>query len=772
MDILETQPNFESLSVKDLLRARDLYHYHLLNKANVVGTAIGRYLIRKDDPWPTSRRSSAKQAQKSEPRPERRFDNSEVRDYSWPCILALVKDWVAESEFASGGQLRPHQIIPKTLYLPDGLMVPVCVVKVTQSDAGPIGTPQWQWPKSLIGGGFPLEVAVQGRNRFASIGCLVSDGHTAYALTNRHVCGEEGTPVFSVLRGQRQQIGTASALQLTRQLFSEVYPEFAGARTYLNLDIGLVRIDDLNDWTSQIYGLGQIGEMADLNEANITLRLIDADVTAQGAASGLLKGKIKALFYRYKSVGGYDYVSDFLIAPEGDGAPQTRAGDSGTVWHLASHTVADKESELLRPLAVEWGGQTFLTDHSSARFNFALATSLSNVCKLLDVELVRSQNLGPRPYWGQMGHYSIAALACRALAPGKLRQLMTANLERISFARGELTPEAIKAALKHARENDDFVALADVPDIVWKNLPGRITGGRDRPAGNGRTTGPEHPTHYADIDQPNGAGLTLMDACLANPQDINVQFWRAFYDAQGHTASRDRGLLPFRIWQIFRAMTEAVAADELPAFVCAAGVLSHYVGDACQPLHGSVLADGYKDQEIIITRTRRDGSGTYEERSHVGAGVHSAYETAMVDRFADDLMQGLINAIAAEPNDPQIGAMATGHDAAFETIKLMRRAADRIPPADLVDAYVAAGGTKTVAVYKALWEAFSTETIATMADGARLLARLWEGAWAAGNGDRLADNRMRAARESTLMRLYRNPQFLPSLDLDHVEGEL
>jgi hypothetical protein len=36
--------HFESLSIKDLLLARNVYHYHLMNKANVVGTAIGRYL--------------------------------------------------------------------------------------------------------------------------------------------------------------------------------------------------------------------------------------------------------------------------------------------------------------------------------------------------------------------------------------------------------------------------------------------------------------------------------------------------------------------------------------------------------------------------------------------------------------------------------------------------------------------------------------------------------------------------------------------------------
>ena len=49
MTVLDLDYNFASLSLNDLLEARDTYHYHLLSKANVVGTAVGLYLIRKDE---------------------------------------------------------------------------------------------------------------------------------------------------------------------------------------------------------------------------------------------------------------------------------------------------------------------------------------------------------------------------------------------------------------------------------------------------------------------------------------------------------------------------------------------------------------------------------------------------------------------------------------------------------------------------------------------------------------------------------------------------
>lgn len=47
--------DFSSLSLKDLIEAGDLYHFHLMSKANVVGTAVGLYLIRDDEDWPQAR---------------------------------------------------------------------------------------------------------------------------------------------------------------------------------------------------------------------------------------------------------------------------------------------------------------------------------------------------------------------------------------------------------------------------------------------------------------------------------------------------------------------------------------------------------------------------------------------------------------------------------------------------------------------------------------------------------------------------------------------
>jgi hypothetical protein len=52
-DFLGSERSFSSLSVNDLLVAREQFHFHLMHKANVVGTAIGKYRIRKTDPQVT-----------------------------------------------------------------------------------------------------------------------------------------------------------------------------------------------------------------------------------------------------------------------------------------------------------------------------------------------------------------------------------------------------------------------------------------------------------------------------------------------------------------------------------------------------------------------------------------------------------------------------------------------------------------------------------------------------------------------------------------------
>jgi hypothetical protein len=651
IDYSATDADFNLLSLRDLLAAREQFHLHLIHKPNVIGTAVGRYRIRKSDPWPNPEDPHGKQGKSRKPRSIRTLANSQVRPNSWPAILVFVRRWIEPGDFS-----HPEDVVPPAVYMPNGQRVPICVIQAERDDVRHEGDANYNYPAIAIGGGYPVICEVQGREHVASIGCLVTDGHRIYALTNRHVAGESGSVISSILGGNRERIGASAALQLARAPFSSIYPEWPGHIFYVDLDVGLIDIDDLSRWTTQVYGVGEIGELADFDASNISLRMIGCSVRAFGAASRAMRGEICALFYRFKSVGGFEYVSDLLIGPSGDLPLGTHPGDSGTLWMF------DNETDHTRPmpLALQWGGQVFLEGGKSAS-SYALATFLSTVCNELDVTLVRDWNIGLPEYWGAVGHYSIASKAIDRIRNGNLKRLMTANLERISFDVPDINKKNTGGLSKR-----DFVPLADVPDLVWKIGPFK----------RGGMSSPEHANHFADMDRelqpPLPEGATLLDICNGKPENVAVPVWQRYYDAvqqQFPNERESRGLLPFRAWQIYHAMVSSVRDGAVEKFVCAAGILSHYVGDACQPLHISYLFNGDPDHEVPgpvrDPHTHQTSDGMVAE----GAGVHSAYEDEMVDRHVPEIIRGIdrrLNAGAAWP------LVQGGHGAAVGVVDLMQ----------------------------------------------------------------------------------------------------
>jgi hypothetical protein len=780
-DPLALHYEFGQLSVSDLLKARDTYHFHLLNKANVIGTAVGYYLIRAGDPTPEQIAAGA--SRPTGPRPPRTLTNSEVRDYSWPCVLVLVSQWTDEEQFGAGGTYNPTKMVPKTLFMPDGQAVPVCVVEADEpADPGSLATvtpdvpPAWK-----LGGGLPITVTAQCVDYTATAGCLVSDGHYTYALTAGHVCGDPGTIVSSQLRGREIAIGQSSAKQLTRVPFSTVYPDFPGRRSYSALDAGLIRLDDLTQWTSNIYGLPPLHEMEDVHEHNLSLRLIDRRVVGYGAGSGLVRGTIKALFYRYKSVGGFDYVGDFLISPD-DKGNGTRHGDSGMIWNLdltadpAGGPVTPLQQRYLKPLAMQWGGQVFI--EGDKRSAFAVATSLSNVCRLLNIEPVNTLSRGVSGYWGRIGHYSIAAFAVQLVDDPRLKAFLQANIDLLSFdltvIEGGKKLEHLIAQLGKA---DKFIPLADVPDEVWKKLPatrkGGRTGGRDtRATPPFGSEGPEHPNHYADIDDPLPDGTTWRAQCLADNNNITVAAWQQYYQdtaarcaANGETALAKQygnplhqGLLPLRVWQIFDTMVASVTSQNIVDFLTAAGVCAHYVGDACQPLHGSILADG--DPRQIVGTDPKTG-----QPLKFAQGVHSAYESAMVSRKAKDLVER-ISAELAPPHN--LALCRDGQAAARATLTVMDEVAGILPPRTILTSFENNGANALVATLDGMWGELGDQTVEVMLVGAKALAMIWDSAWKLGNGNDIGGDQLVAVDEGAVRTRYIDDEFVPSRTLDEI----
>jgi len=726
--------NFKSLSVKDLLEARDAYHVHLANLENVVSTAIGLYRIRKKDP-------DAKNPEDIKSRKnstERTLANSIVKEWSYPCVLVFVKEWMTQEELV---KQDPDQVVPRYLYLPDGRVIRTCVVLAEKDEFASAPLQNLAFPAQLVGGGYPLMTDTQEQEHIGSIGCLVTDGDAVYALTNRHVTGirreteSKGRDVFTFVDGKRVKIGETDFNQVGKKSFCDVYPGWAGTQSHLNLDAGLIRVEDVNQWTAQVFGIGEIGDLISLHRNNISLDLIGSPVRAFGGASGELAGKIEALFYRYKSIGGFDYICDLLIGPLDEKTPlKTLPGDSGTVWFYDPQLFPEDDKKSLRdqnpnaltvergararrfrPIALQWGGHTFLDRDGESQFRFALATCLSTICRELDVDILSDWNIGHSEYWGKVGHYKIGAKACELATNTKLKTLLLANLKTISF-----DDQAIQDGTL-GKLADGFAPLADVPDLVWR-----------------ATRKKDEANHFADMDEEGKgtfAGKTLLDLCRQK-KNVDIDVWNDFYDSIG--TNFKRGALPFRVWQIYKQMVESVNNGAVDEYICAAGVLAHYIGDSCQPLHVSHLHHGRNEAE---------------------ADVHSVFETNMLDRFAVDLIAGVNNALTGKRLPANV---AGGKEAAVAVVKLMRRTIAKIPPIKVIEIYNEKSGRERL---PNMWSKLKNDTFECMADGILSLAGLWQSAWTEGKGDNIAASKLKEITHQRLMELYNDKKFLEAFRL-------
>ena len=706
--------NYHSLSLIDLLAARNLYHSALTARQGVIGTAVGRYFIRNEDSAPGATHKVRGTGPKT-------LESSGIRDYSWPCVLVFVDQWIDEKDFAHD-KVNPRDMIPDRLIMPDTRTVPVCVIVAPKAEFTCESNVYPVMPGNFIGGGYPLLCEVQGQEHFASVGCLVTDGHLVYALTNRHVAGRPGETIYALLEGERCVIGKSSSKQLGRLAFQSVYEGWSAKNVFLNMDIGLIEVADINKWVPQIYSIGTLGPVADLSTENISLDLINANVRAYGAASHEMYGTIWALFYRYGAMGGFEYVSDILIGPQKHKRFATHHGDSGTLWVLEPQPgVTTGPASTFRPLAVQWGGQVFTDSTGTQQKSFALATLLSTVCHKLEVTPVRSWDFEVPEYWGTFGHFTIANMATTVTgtSTSKLRQFFNNNLVNITFQLDKITVAGLGGLSK-----GPFVPLADVPDLVWKMSGGKGSRG---PRGNN----PEAPNHFADMDQPPPDGTPDLLTLCKDPANVDPDVWinyaNKFPKKRGShqkTAADDMGLLPFRVWQLYDAMVDALKAKDPITFLCAAGTLAHYVGDSCQPLHISFLHHG--DPVNFV----KDQNG-----KNLSANVHEDYEQTMFRNTVGEQVKTKLAAALTSP--PTRKLIKGGRAAAIATVAGMQATFDRIAPSDITNAYDAAltAGTAKADILAMLFKKFGPATIEVMAGGCNLLALLWESAWKEGSGD-------------------------------------
>ena len=750
--------DFSSLSIKDLLDAREAYHVQLSSLENVVATAIGRYLIRRGDWYDTHSPDVPRPVGVDKLEGARTLDNSVIRAWSWPAVLVFVRSWGTEGQGNS---------VPRSLYLPDGRVIPTCVILAAPDESLPPAAVGPSQVSQMVGGGYSCLRSDQGVDHLGTFACLVDREGSYYALTNRHVAGQAGAEIRAYIGGQYVRVGESVDLGLSKMPMSRAFPAWSGLRTNLAFDAGLVRIDRLGTWTSQVFGIGEIGEIFSATEHTLTLDLIGTPVRAFGGTSGEMQGEIRALFFQYKSVGGADYATDVLIgAREGDTAatgPLTRPGDSGTLWFydppndppppspdlLAHAEVADRglRARRLRPIAMQWGGQRFVDDKGKSSA-FALGSFLSTVCRELDFEIVRNWSTGHSEYWGKLGHFAIGWKACDYVT-GALKTLMALNQPRIGF-----DDDTLGAGSHFTMKAGGFVPLADVADYVWVH--------------SSRTQ--EGMQHFADIDIHDiDGGDSMLKRCHADGTNCSATKWKTYFDGfDAADVGPDAGVLPFRVWQIWDAMVGYLQNHDVIHFVAAAGVLAHYVGDASQPLHCSYMHHGVPPMKEHAGRrypVRKETQKFKDFKKTPAADIHGIYEESMLEVDTPTVMVSVNNALNGVQADAD--AIGSGFDAAKATLGLMFDAQKRLSPRKIINADD--DKLNPTARAQRLWDNTTVRnaTIQSLAESVKVLATLWQGAWKVGGGDALPANLLVEFSEDDLQQIYRHEDdFVPSLSLD------
>jgi hypothetical protein len=166
---------------------------------------------------------------------------------------------------------------------------------------------------------------------------------------------------------------------------------------------------------------------------------------------------------------------------------------------------------------------------------------------------------------------------------------------------------------------------------------------------------------------------------------------------------------------------------------------------------------------VFLGKVALDGAPAGQSKLQpLGAGVHSAYEDAMVFQNRNAILDGL----KQTPKVRQSQILGSGREAAIATIGLMRNTFKALPPAKIVQAYVDIGKGGKAASTR-LWSLFGRQTIGVMQDGANLLAALWESAWTVGEGERNV-TRKSALTTTEAMDIVKDDKFLPSMTIGQI----
>ena len=527
-----------------------------------------------------------------------------------------------------------------------------------------VDTPHF--PSRLIGGGYPILTDVQGQMHVGSLGCLVTDGDSTYALTNAHVTGEEGREVYTLVRGERRRVGLSAQSPDRTFALGSAYRGWSATGSQLNVDAGLIRLDELSTCTAQVFGIGVVGLLIDLNVNTISLDVIGCPVTAFGGASGELHGQIEALFYRYRSVGGIDYIADMLIGPR------------------------PKSDYCSRVQATRAPCGSSTTRHQDG-------TSALGPAKPQAAGPAMGRRRARRAGWrddalraGDLPEHGVPDARCRARHRLQHRPIgllgtgrpLQDRRDRVRSRRQRQAPDAAdheprSHRLRRRRHRQRRGAEEFRPRRI--RAPGRRPGPeveaprRRVRAAEGRAhalrrhgSGRVRQVHREDAPRPVQSGhQRRREAC-------GTSSTRSSRRTRRPTCSADR--CPSASGRSTTRWSGSSRAQKLVDFVCAAGILAHYIGDACQPLHTSQLFDGPPGAHNgVHSRSRRRCSTA--SRPDRGRGERGGRE-GKGERLAPWWLRGRAVGHRARPARPRRFSRPNGSTTSSMTFK----GRDRVEP--------------------------------------------------------------------------------------------
>ncbi|XP_050225430.1 protein NARROW LEAF 1 [Mercurialis annua] len=315
-----------------------------------------------------------------------------------PAILVFVSRKVHKQ------WLNPIQCLPNALEGPGGVWCAVDVVEFSYFGA-PEPTPKEQLYTEIVddlrGGGLCIGSGSQvaSQETYGTLGAIVrSQTGTRQVgfLTNRHVAVDLDYPNQKMFHPLPPNLGPGVYLGAVERATSFItddlwYGIFAGINpeTFVRADGAFIPFSDdfdVSTVSTSVKGVGEIGDVKNIDLQCAISSLIGKQVTKVGRSSGFTTGTVLAYGLEYNDEKGICFLTDFLVVGENQQTFDLE-GDSGSLIIMKG-----ENGEKPRPIGIIWGGTAnrgrLKLKIGQPPENWTSGVDLGRLLNLLDLDLI------------------------------------------------------------------------------------------------------------------------------------------------------------------------------------------------------------------------------------------------------------------------------------------------------------------------------------------------------------------------------------------------